>query len=789
MRKPNAVSLILAVGFVAIAGPAFAQATNPYNVSWSSLNPQGDWSATVLQSLFPIPGFTQGVSTGNEATVIGQLVGQFTGFVAAIACAFVSYNIIMNIHRAAESSQVLGSGQTWMAAVRIGFAAIMMFPLGGGFCAGQEMVMQGAMWGVGMAKSLYTNAIQAVGPDAIVIATPQIPGTSNIVANLINDQLCMDLVNLAGNGSGNGTPLIPVPQPLSVNDGQGSGFVTWSYSLATGDGTGNPVCGSVTVREAASNATTIAGVNVDMAATQQAILTNVINGDLQSQVQSVAQNLWLNKTAASLAPLQGIYNSAVADYTNLLTTAATGVQSQINTAIQSNATAARNGNLDLLNSEQQQSTLGWTAAGAYYLEIARLNAETLSVMNATPDVTTPTYDGLGSSLSDDLAPVKSAADSYMQALLETATTADGSNPPSGIPTTLASATDAAKGQTVLAQLFNSIGLNDWFLNKITAFLLPPTQVWTDPFGGLMSLGQVLMNVSLAAFAAAGILASGTGTAATTVWNVLTGNWAAAAATVAIHPLISFLSVPIFMLLTSILMPGMIISYVLPMVPYVMWMAGVCGWIILVCEAMIAVPLWMLAHMTIGGDGLHGRAIEGWGLLFNVMFRPTLMIIGLFLSYFVFDCMSWLIRESFGIAVGFVLANGWFVTNLIGIVVLLNIFVMLQVTTAIMSFRMIALLPHHLPRLLGFTAANRVDIEAFQQQAAWGAGQGLAGGTKQALSAGLQGVKTAADQKKNLPRGPAGLISGPQGGGGDEGLDSTLRATTDQSDQGADNVDV
>lgn len=789
MRRSHVLSLILAAGFVAIAGPALAQVTNPYNVSWSSLNPQGDWSATILNSLFPIPGNTQGVSTGNEATVIGQLVGQFTGFVAAIACAFVSYNVIMNIHRAAESSQVLGSGQTWMAAVRIGFAGIMMFPLGGGFCAGQEMVLQGAMWGVGMAKSLYTNAIQAVGPDAIVIATPQVPGTSDIIANLINDQLCMDLVNIAGNGSGNGTPLIPAPQPLSVNDGQGSGYVTWSYSLSTGDGTGNPVCGSVTVREAASNATTIAGVNVDMAATQQAILTNVINGDLQSQVQSVAQNLWLNKTSASLAPLQGIYNSAVADYTNLLTTAATGVQSQINGAIQSNATSARNGNLDLLTSEEQQSTLGWTAAGAYYLEIARLNAETLSVLNATPDVTSPTYEGLGPSLSDDLAPVETAAQSYMQALMATATTSDGSNPPSGIPTTLASATNAAKGQTVLAQLFNSIGLNDWFLNKITAFLLPPTQVWSDPFGGLMSLGQVLMDVSLGAFAAAGILASGTSTAATTVWNVLTGNWAAAAATVAIHPLISFLSVPIFILLTSILVPGMMISYVLPMVPYVMWMAGVCGWIILVCEAMIAVPLWMLAHMTIGGDGLHGRAIEGWGLLFNVMFRPTLMILGLFLSYFVFDCMSWLIRESFGIAVGFILANGWFVTNLIGIVVLLNIFVMLQVTTAIMSFRMIALLPHHLPRLLGFTAANRVDIEAFQQQAAWGAGQGVAGRTLGTLNQALGAVKGTASPNKSLPRQPGGLISGPESGGGDQGLDSTLRATTDQNDQGTDNVDV
>jgi conjugal transfer/type IV secretion protein DotA/TraY len=298
----------------------------------------------------------------------------------------------------------------------------------------------------------------------------------------------------------------------------------------------------------------------------------------------------------------------------------------------------------------------------------------------------------------------------------------------------------------------------------------------------------LTSTSLIAFGSAAVLASGKGAAAVTIWNVLTGNWGAAAATAGLHPLISFFSVPIYMLLTGILIPGLMISYVLPMVPYVMWMAGVCGWIILVCEAMIAAPLWMLSMMTIGGDGLHGRGMEGVGLFFNVMFRPVLMIFGLFLSYFVFDAMSWLIRESFGIAVGFILSGGWFVTNLIGVIVLLNIFVMLQITTAIASFRMIALLPHHLPRLLGFTGASRVDTEAFYQQAAWGAGQAVADRTRPALEAGVAAVKNAAQQRKSLPRQPAGFISGPpDGAGGNESLDSTLRATTDQGDQGDDDV--
>ncbi len=104
---------------------------------------------------------------------------------------------------------------------------------------------------------------------------------------------------------------------------------------------------------------------------------------------------------------------AVNTYTSELTTTATTIQSAINSALQTNAQQARNGNLDLLQNEVQQSTLGWTAAGAYYLEIAKLNATTLSLLNATRVTTSPTYDGLGPALSFDLAPLEAAQKDFM----------------------------------------------------------------------------------------------------------------------------------------------------------------------------------------------------------------------------------------------------------------------------------------------------------------------------------------------------------------------------------------
>jgi conjugal transfer/type IV secretion protein DotA/TraY len=373
----------------------------------------------------------------------------------------------------------------------------------------------------------------------------------------------------------------------------------------------------------------------------------------------------------------------------------------------------------------------------------------------------------------------------MTTLATVVQTTDGTSTPTGVPYTLADAKEKADGAAVLDRLFGELHLSNSVLQSITSFLLPSTQIWTDPFGGLMSLGQTLITTALIAMGAAALLSSTVTSTGAAIWSFLTGNWGASAAAVAGHAVMSFFAMPIFTGLLGIMLPGVIIAYVLPMIPWVMWMAGVCGWIILVCEAMIAVPLWMLAHMTVGGDGLHGRAIEGWSLLFNVVFRPTLIVIGLFLGYFVFDCMSWLIRESFAIAAGFVLQNGWLVSNFIGIAVLLGIFVMTHVIAALMSFRMVALLPHHLPRLVGFTAANRVDMEDFSQREAWAPGGDVANVTTKALRAGADRF---IGSQGRLPEGPRGLISGPAGvSGGAEsaagGMDTTLRATTKISPTG------
>ena len=241
---------------------------------------------------------------------------------------------------------------------------------------------------------------------------------------------------------------------------------------------------------------------------------------------------------------------------------------------------------------------------------------------------------------------------------------------------------------MMEKLFRALNFTPTLLQSFVDNLSPTAQNWADPFGGLIALGNQMIMVAMTALGLAGIASTTTGTAATTMFNALTLNWAGAVGTLTPQRPHAVLRHPDFLGCMALLIPGLTIAFVLPMIPWVMWIAGVIGYLILVCEAMIAVPLWMLAHMTFEGDGLHGRGFAGYELLFNILFRPVLMMIGLFLGYFIFTCTSWLIRMSFGIAAAFVLGDGWIVTNWLGLFVLLSIFVLAHVIAAIASFRMI-----------------------------------------------------------------------------------------------------
>lgn len=780
------LALPILIAAVAAAAPALAQTAAPttgsgFNVSWSALTPvPGDFAAQVIQNVFPVAG-SGGVST-NQTTVISQMVGTLTGFVAAIAMAFLCYSTIMQIHRGAESGRLLANNMTGLFVVRIGFAAVMMFPIpGNGFSVGQTAVVKMALWGVGMADNVYASAVKAIGPDALQIAKPMVPGTETVVFGLIQNELCRSLVNVASNTLGASTQLVPEPTPVPLGNGNGV-MTVMAYALSVGNIGSAPACGTVTISAPMQGAQNLAGVPVDQSAIQQQALQTAL-AQISGPVQGVAVNFFNTRQASALQPLMGIFTSATQAYTQALSTAATNIFTTLNNSVSGNNASAAAAQIPAIKAngaaQAQLSAMGWAGAGAYYLEFAHLNGATLSVLSATPQITPPSYQGFGASFSSDLAPLVQASQAFLSTLQTTVDTQDGISQPGGYGDLFSGAVPGGDGSSAIEQVFRKLHLNDYALQLLETAIAPSGNNWADPFSALMTLGNTLITLSIGAMGLAALAASTTGTVAASAFQALTFNFAGAAGTVVLHFLMTWLGTPIFMLLLGLLIPGLTIAFVLPMIPWVMWMAGVMGWLILVCEAVIAVPLWMLAHMTMGGEGLHGNAREGYALIFNVLFRPVLMLFGLFLGYFVFTSISWLIRETFGVAAGFVLEQGWLVTNILGVIVLISIFVMAHVVAALTSFRMISLIPHHVPRLIGFSGAGRVDMDQFGRDAALvgvvGAMRTLQGGLKEAIPAGGPGPAS------RLAPPNARRLGGPNTSseqGADGGIDSTLGATTD-----------
>ena len=767
MRRSWPGFLILLLLCAALPAQAQNAPANAFTPNWSALSPGNDWSATIINNLFPLSANTSSSQIQSENTVVGQILGEFTGFIMALAAAWVAYATIIQIHRAAETGRVLSSTTSSWAPVRLFLAIIMMFPLSTGFSAGQAAVIQVAMWGIGMAKTIYTNAVQSIGPDAMPIATPIIPGTHGVIAGLMQSEICRDLVNLAS-----GDPNL-VPEPALTTGGTPGvgGYVTWAYTLANGDATGQPLCGSITIREPGQSPN-MAGVNINMAQQQQTALTQVLSQTVAPAAQTAAQALWQTRQPSALTSLQNAYTSAVQQYTGQLTADATQAGQQLQAAFQ--AAQARNGNVDLQQGQNQLNDLGWSAAGAYYLEIADLDGRTLSLLTATPTINPPSYTGLGPSLSSDLAPLVASVLDFQTQLSTYVQTADGLSAPGGGSDIVTGASQNNDNPGLLEQVLRKLNLAEPAAQALLQAIAPTTNQWTDPFTALIHLGHVLITIALTAITLAAVLASATGTAATTAWNILTFNWGAAAGTLGAHLIMTFLGIPIFYGCLALLIPGLILAFVLPMVPFAMWIAGVGGWLVLVFETIVAVPLWAFAHLTFQGDGLHGRGIEGYSLLLNVLVRPSLMLVGLFLSYYLFTCLSWLVFQSFGIAMHFVFADGWIVTNLLGAVVMICIFVLIHIGIALLSFRLISLFPHHVIKMIGFaTPANRVDMDQFAVNA-----------TTVGMGAALNKIENAAGHAIAYARNgggrgaQSGAITGPGGGHGAASRQITSDSTAD-----------
>lgn len=89
----------------------------------------------------------------------------------------------------------------------------------------------------------------------------------------------------------------------------------------------------------------------------------------------------------------------------------------------------------------------------------------------------------------------------------------------------------------------------------------------------------------------------------------------------------------YLLCGALFMGGILLCYVLPLVPAIFWIRALLSWVYLVLESIIAASFWIVSHMMPdeGVGFVSTAARRGYMLLVDIVIRPPLLVIGVVFS--------------------------------------------------------------------------------------------------------------------------------------------------------------
>jgi len=229
----------------------------------------------------------------------------------------------------------------------------------------------------------------------------------------------------------------------------------------------------------------------------------------------------------------------------------------------------------------------------------------------------------------------------------------------------------------------------------------------------------------------------------------------AALLVLVASLAPFAGFGLFMLSLPILigfgLPFVLLAYYLPMIPYIFWVFGVLGWIMLLLEAVMIAPLWAAAHLLPEGEGVAGTsASQGWVLLMSLLARPVLMVAGLLASVVVMRFIAGYIAVGFDYLISSSMGSRMF--GLVSMIAYSIALVALVIAAARRTFGLIHFIPDRALRFRGGAHESLGEaggVGETQQSAAFM----IAGGA-------VLGNALRAASNFKLPKKPGGDVDAP-----------------------------
>ncbi len=620
--------------------------------------PADDISIKILNQLFG--GLFNG---GNDIFGKGTLI--FNGAILTIGGILAAYTVLAGTLGTAHDGEMLGKkfSSVWIP-IRYSVGTAVILPvLPGGYCIMSKLVAMAIGMGVGLAGAVWDGYLEQPLQSANV--TYPTTGRDEIIKlaeNAFTASVCVNAYQtfVANYDKPNNDDILGYRAKYVFTRGVDSlGNLTYGYQ---GGDTAKRVCGSITMADKAKNVnSTIPNHNItNVESTNPGYLGNLDN--LFKTVDITPINSASVKETIKLADaMDALAIQAVADknieansknYYDKIEAAADSYMTSMQSAAKSIPQAK----------EANEKNYGWILAGAYFNNIVHSNDQIHKALSAYPvskasknlAFNNISYGDMANYLIADQVLSHSEEKKLIGSTNQKSETVENGDSGFGISAWIGNKLASMVSGINLFELKNDTRHPVIIINEMGNRILG---VWT---------GFLALTVATEVTATAIKDESGTVVGqALSLGGVIPVGAAAGATIAAINTTLKFVMAPI----TALLIVGFTCAYLIPMIPFIMWLGCIGGWVIQCIIAIIVAPLWAVMHLHPNGDDLTGHGGNGYSMLMGLLLRPVLLIFGFIASIGVSSVLGEFINKIYFQVFAFSGANvnGWlaFITMLAG----------------------------------------------------------------------------------------------------------------------------
>ncbi len=564
----------------------------------------GDKSMVVMGAIFGGLGVFAG---GADPFIDGILA--FNSAVLTIGGVLVSYTILIGTIGTAHDGEMLGKkfSSAWVPIRTAAGTALVLPVIGGGYCIMQAIVAWLIVQGIGLADVVWgkfanTTDMKFLSSSGTISSTARVMGYDVFKIMYCKNMITQMNKDLRSTDGGK----------LSISEQVGkatpfTGGIMYGAS-PEGNGLKENSCGKILYPESKDISVSSVFTNqAEMNAARTAISNahKSATDSLISEMDSLTSTMVTSKTPATVAQIETV----ISKYQEKINTAAAGQVGKLS---------------DFKTLASNMAKDGWFMAGAFYTKMAWYSDVVHRATTNTPTTNTPSDSVFANKLFQD------EVQKY-DTLMKSVSLKTGGSLTGGFGVNAETGVENSEGaETVFKKLFDPSVFTDTGYNEAE-----------HPLMALKRLGNTLLGIWAAGSAGLVVLSGMSGGWTTEIATQIAtgGTFSAAKAVPALLSLFSGL-------LTFVLAGGIILSYVLPMMPFFLWFGATLGWIVMCVEAILAAPMWAVMHLSPHGDDMVGTGGQGYRLVLSLMLRPVLMIFGLIASFVIINVLGQILSEIF-----------------------------------------------------------------------------------------------------------------------------------------------